>query len=153
MEGGRLERISTKSISRGVGMHNDVTISIQQGEERVRRMFIRIGFIWFMVTVGSLISTTYFVLIRKPSYLSDWHGLAILVLALTIVVVYRIAMHNYRPSRAKLFLRSLVCWLTIYLAIFLLSLIDSGFSYNFYIAFGVAFALFDTLPLIVMILW
>lgn len=131
-------------------------VDIQRANDRFRRIFRAVNFMWVIISVIGIGASTYSLFSERPDYLHDWHGVAIIVLALSVLVIYGVGLfggyvfkeqHEWPPALH----RALTYWLSIYIGILLLSEIDANFSWNLFIVMGASFALFRSRRLILMV--
>ncbi|HZS75708.1 MAG TPA: sensor histidine kinase [Ktedonobacteraceae bacterium] len=125
----------------------NVQTDIEQADQRFHRIFLKTNLIWSGLTAATLTLTSYFVLTSRPDYLHDWHIFAIILLVLATIGVYLVGIqhrrifkyHDWPPP-----LRSaLISWLGIYICVLLLSAIHAAYSWCFFIALGLGFAVFS----------
>lgn len=114
-------------------------VSNEQFRQRVRRM----NAIWLCIAIAYTSIFDYGVLSNEPILLRDWRGPAIIALSLLIVGVYTHRVF-YGGIEWPVGLRyALSIWLSLYLCISCMSLIDNNFCWLFYIVFGIGFSLFE----------
>jgi signal transduction histidine kinase len=90
-----------------------------------------------------LTASTYAILKNNPDYLHDWRGVAWILLSGVVFVVFIIPVIMNMKLVWPVPLRfALIIWGGVYLAVFLLSLINRAFLWDFYIVFSVSIALF-----------
>ncbi|HLH60231.1 MAG TPA: sensor histidine kinase [Ktedonobacteraceae bacterium] len=123
-------------------------VDIEKSNERFQRIFQSFNLLWVIISVISITFATYSVLSAKPAYLHDWHGIAIIGLALFVMVVYAFGLysrvvfqvqHQWPPA----FQRAFIYWSSVYIGVLLLSMIDADFSWCLFIVMGISFALFN----------
>ncbi len=98
----------------------------------------------FAILIGfALVISTYTVLESNPDYLHDWRGIACILLAAVIFLLYIIpimmSLKQVWPVPLPI---SMSIWSGMYCVVFLLSLINRGFLWDFYIVFSVGISLF-----------
>jgi signal transduction histidine kinase len=90
-----------------------------------------------------LIIFTFNILKDNPAYMRDWRGPACIVLSLAILVFYAIPLLLSNPKWPSPLYYSLSIWVSVYLVTVALSFINANFVWDFYIVFGLSFALFQ----------
>ncbi len=107
------------------------------------RYFKRFFRVFYAIVLLYLVIFTFNILNDSPAYMHDWHGPACIVLSLAILVLYAIPLllptHKWPPPLYY----SLSIWVSLYLVTVALSFINANFVWDFYIVFGLSFALFQ----------
>src|SRR5258706_11856545 len=94
-------------------------IDIERSNERFHRILRSFNLLWVIVSIVSITSAVYSVFSNKPAYLHDWHGAAIIGLALIVLAIYAFGIygkcvfrmqHQWPPE----LYRALIYWLSIY---------------------------------------
>jgi signal transduction histidine kinase len=98
----------------------------------------------FAVLIGIyLTASTYAILKSNPIYLHDWRGAVCILLTAIVFLLYVIPIIlSVKLVWPVPWYFAISIWVGMYLAIFLLSLIDSAFLWDFYIVFAVSISLF-----------
>src|SRR5947209_8560712 len=122
-------------------------VDIQRANDRFRRIFRALNLMWVIISVIGISASAYSLFSKRPDYLYDWHGVAIIVLALSVLVIYSVGLFGGYVLKEQdewppALHRALTYWLSIYIGILLLSEIDANFSWNLFIVMGASFALF-----------
>lgn len=122
---------------------------IEQADRRFRRIWLFTNMGWTMIALGTLSFTTFIIFSNHPEYLHDWRGIAIPALALLSLALYSSLIymatrrgHGFERWSPPRWL-SIPYMLGIYLSITLLTMIDNNFTWSYYIALGLSFALFE----------
>lgn len=119
--------------------------------EHFQRLFRRVLLVFLGFALIYLTTSTSIILRNTPIYLHDWRGIACIVLTLAAFVIYAIPLLMRSQSWPPPLHRALSLWLSLYLVTTLLSLIDTSFLWNFYLAFGISFALFQSRRLLLAV--
>src|SRR5215472_7147038 len=98
----------------------------------------------FAVLIGIyLTASTYAILTSNPIYLHDWRGAVSILLTAVVFLLYVIPIFmSMKLVWPVPWYFAVSIWSGMYLATFLLSLIDRAFLWDFYIVFSVSIALF-----------
>ncbi len=98
----------------------------------------------FTILIGIyLIASTSAILINNPSYMHNWRGVTCIVLTVFAILIYALQFRmslkmNWPPP-----LRYAVgLWISLYLVVMLLTLINTSFVWDFYVVFAISFGLF-----------
>lgn len=135
----------------------NVQNEIERANERFWRSFSRMNIVWTAVSLITLVIAAKSTFDAHPAYLHDWHLFAIAALSLVVLGVYFLAMFSRtifknHPLDWPLSLAwSLPFWFGLYIGFTLLSLIDSSFSWGFFIVMGLSYAMFASWRLIIAI--
>ena len=70
----------------------DVQTEIERGNERFWRYFSRMNYVWMVVSLVTLIIAAKGTFQDHPTYLRDWHLLAIVALSLVMMGIYCLAL-------------------------------------------------------------
>ena len=130
---------------------------VERGDERFWRYFSRMNYLWITISLITLISATKNAFQTHPSYTHDWHLFAIVALSLAVLSIYVLALFSHSIFKNRQvgwplpLSWSLPFWLGLYIGFTLLSLIDNGFSWGFFIVMGLSYALFASWRLVVAI--
>lgn len=123
-------------------------VEIERADGRFRRSWLFINLGWMLVSFFTLILEAVSAFTAYPEYLHDWHGLAIGVLILLVLALFGSAILSGHRRKAEQrhwpppLTRSLPYWLSTYIAVTLLALIDNNFVWCYFIALGMTFGLF-----------
>ncbi|MEO6890041.1 MAG: sensor histidine kinase [Ktedonobacteraceae bacterium] len=117
---------------------------IARDNERLYASFAHFNVLWLFVMVVIVAMIDYINLSAVPTYLHDWHGPVIILLSVGVLVIYVLRMFFLgKQQQWPLPLRySLSLWFAVYIDIFLLSLINPGFAWDYWVLFGFSFSLF-----------
>lgn len=133
----------------------DIQIDVERENQRFQSRFKAMNFMWAGISLLSIVLSSYFTFSNHPGYVHDWHAPLIILLATLTLSLYFAALfsniifkqgENWPPP----FRRALLYWCCIAFAITLLSLIDANFTYSYFIALGLCFALFPSRIVIVI---
>ncbi len=133
----------------------DMQIDVTRENHRFQSRFKAMNFMWVGISLLSIVLSSYFAFSNHPGYVHDWHAPAIILLTTLTLSLYSAAIfssiifkqgENWPPP----FRRAFIYWCCIAFSITLLSLIDANFSYSYFIALGLCFALFP--PRIVIVI-
>jgi signal transduction histidine kinase len=119
--------------------------------QRFQQSFQRFGLIWLIALTIITIVIVSIILSGTPAYLHDWRGAAIIGLSLAVIVIFaftlRIRHRDWPPPIGY----ALSIWLSTYIVIALLALIDRSFSWDYFTLIGISFGLFGSRRLILMV--
>ncbi len=127
----------------------DMQIDVARDNHRFLSRFKAMNFLWAGISLLSIVLSSYFAFSNHPGYVHDWHAPAIILLATLTLSLYFAAIFssiifkqggNWPPP----FRRAFIYWCCIAFSITLLSLIDANFTYSYFIALGLCFALFPS---------
>ena len=116
------------------------------------RIFRRV-FMMFTILIGIyLTASTYAILINNPSYMHDWRGvtcIGLTVLAFLIYVVqFRMSLKMDWPPPLRY---AVGLWVSLYLVVILLTLINTSFVWDFYVVYAISFGLFGGVRLLLAV--
>jgi len=112
-------------------------------DDRFLRRFKWWGPGWFLVTFSFIVALDYGILHDNPGYFHDWRFLAIVGLSFALLAIYGFSLGFMRRYAAwpPPFRITMVIWSSIYILIFLLTLINPQFAWYFFAAFGIALSM------------
>ena len=127
-------------------MQTDLNTSLNLANERFYRIFRRVNVMWLVIAIVSLTSSAIAAFSARPSYLHDWHVIAIILLSISMLVIYfaGVFRHHANYQWPPPIRYALTRWLCLYLLVTLLTLIDQNFVWSFFIVFGMSFSLFSS---------
>ena len=107
----------------------------------------------FTILIGIyLTASTYAILINNPSYMHDWRGvtcIGLTVLAFLIYVVqFRMSLKMDWPPPLRY---AVGLWVSLYLVVILLTLINTSFVWDFYVVYAISFGLFGGVRLLLAV--
>jgi signal transduction histidine kinase len=121
-----------------------VHFDVEQENARFLHTFRRVLALCAVFVCIYLIGLTYAILKGNPSYLHDWRGATCIGLTLVVFILYLVPVTlNERLEWPLPLPLAVSIWGGMYLAVFLLSLIDREFAWDFYIVFAISAALFE----------
>jgi signal transduction histidine kinase len=128
------------------------SIDIAQDNAHFQHIFRRMlmGFLGFVFIY--LTTSTSLILSNTPAYLHDWRGIACIVLTLVAFVIYAVSVLIPNQKWPPPLYYSLSLWLSLYLVTTLLSFIDHAFLWDFYLAIGISYSLFQSRRLVLVII-
>ncbi|MBV9229459.1 MAG: sensor histidine kinase [Chloroflexi bacterium] len=134
-------------------MQSNINTSLNLANERFYRIFQRLNVMWFVIASFSLTSSAISALSARPSYLHDWHVFAIIFLSISMLAVYFVGAFRYRATSGwpPPLRYALTRWISLYVLVTLLTLIDQNFVWSFFIVFGMSFALFGSYFLVLLV--
>lgn len=110
----------------------------------VMRGFVILVFFYLSLLVGT-------VLISAPEYMRDWRGVTCIALSIIAFCMYAIPCLFNGQHWPPLLRYALPMWGGMYLSVFLLTLIDRSFIWDFYLVFGLVFGLFASRYVLFMV--
>ncbi len=127
-------------------MQTDINTSLNLANERFYRIFRRVNVMWLVIAIVSLTSSAIAAFSARPTYLHDWHVIAIILLSISMLVIYfaGVFRHHANYQWPPSIRYALTRWLCLYLLVTLLTLIDQNFVWSFFIVFGMSFSLFSS---------
>jgi signal transduction histidine kinase len=125
---------------------------VEKDDAHFFRIFRRV-FTMFTVLIGIyLTASTYAILKNNPSYMHDWRGvtcIGLTILAFLIYVVqFRMSLKMDWPPPWRY---AVGLWASLYLVVLLLTLINNGFVWDFYVVFAIGFGLFGGVRLVLAV--
>src|SRR3989440_613718 len=107
----------------------------------------------FTVLTGIyLTASTSAILMNNPSYMHDWRGVTCIVLTvlafLIYVVQFRMSLDMDWPPPLHY---AVGLWVSLYLVVMLLTLINTSFVWDFYVVFSISFGLFGGVRLLLAV--
>ena len=99
-----------------------------------------------------LTASTYAILVNNPSYMHDWRGVTCIVLTalafLIYVIQFRMSLDMDWPPPLHY---AVGLWISLYLVVLLLTLINTSFVWDFYVVFAISFGLFGGVRLLLAV--
>ncbi len=115
---------------------------ILKENEHFFRTFKRVLRVLAVLVAIFLTLLTYIVLKNNPAYMHDWRGITCIFLASVTLVIYSIpTLVGFNMNWPLPLPYALALWGGIYLAVFLLTLINNIFFWAFYVVLGISPAL------------
>lgn len=116
---------------------------VEKENTRFSLIFRRVMMMVAVLVGIFLTASTYAILRGNPDYLHDWRGVLCILLTVVIFLLYTIPIiTSLKLVWPVSWQFAVSIWGGMYLAVILLSLINSAFVWNFYIVFSVGIALF-----------
>src|SRR5581483_2977557 len=116
---------------------------IEKENARFLLIFRRVMMMFAILIGFSLVISTYTILKSNPDYLHDWRGIVCIFLATVVFLLYAIPiMMSLKLIWPVPLPISMSIWGGMYCVVLLLSLINSGFLWDFYLVFSVGISLF-----------
>src|SRR5712691_6939584 len=125
--------------------------NVSNDNDRFQQSFQRFGLLWLVALIIISIVVDSIVLSGTPAYLHDWRGIAIIGLSLAVIVIFGFTQRTRQRDWPPPIGYALSIWLSTYTVIALLSLIDHGFSWDYFTLIGISFGLFTSRRLILMV--
>ncbi len=120
-------------------------------DKQFQRRFRQMNIVWLFIAIVYASSFVYAVLNGEPMYFRDWRGIAIIGLTALIIGIYSLRIFSANEQWPVPLRFSLSIWLSLYLVVVLLSLIDNTFCWLLYIVFGMSFSLFGSRRLLLAV--
>lgn len=120
-------------------------IDIQQDNQRFQSRLKLWNFAWIAISFLSIFLSSYSAFNANPGYLKDWHGPVIILLTALTMTVYCAGIFTrfvFGRGWPPPYRRAIIFWCAIYLLVSLLSFINPNFTFSYFIALGMSFALF-----------
>jgi signal transduction histidine kinase len=107
----------------------------------------------FTVLIGIyLIASTSAILMNNPSYLHNWRGVTCIVLTVLALLIYAVQFRMSLKMDWPPPLRYAVgLWVSLYLVVVLLTLINTSFVWDFYVVFAISLGMFEGVRLILTV--
>lgn len=116
---------------------------VEKENTRFSLIFRRVMMMVAVLVGIFLTASTYAILRGNPDYLHDWRGVLCILLTVVIFLLYTIPIiTSLKLVWPVSWQFAVSIWGGMYLAVILLSLINSAFVWDFYIVFSVGIALF-----------
>ncbi len=113
------------------------------------RISRRVITMFTVLTCIYLAASTYAILINNPAYMHDWRGVTCIGLTMLAVLIYAVQFRMSLIMDWPLPWRYAVSlWASLYLVVLLLTLINNGFVWDFYVVFAIGFGLFGGVRLV-----
>ncbi|MGI9057950.1 MAG: sensor histidine kinase [Ktedonobacteraceae bacterium] len=113
------------------------------------RIFRRVFAMFTVLICIYLTASTYAILLNNPSYMHDWRGVTCIVLTVLAFLIYavqfRMSLNMDWPPPWRY---AVGLWASLYLVVLLLTLINNGFVWDFYVVFAIGFGLFGGVRLV-----
>ena len=149
-----------KAQERGMGearfalphhMQSDTNASYNIATDSFQRIFRVTNVIWLVVSIISLTSSAFAAFSDQSGYLHDWHLPAIILLSISMLSIYFTGLFKFYDQWPPPISYALPRWLSLYVLVTLLTLIDRNFVWSFFIVFGISFTLFRSYRLILLV--
>ncbi len=125
---------------------------VEKENTRFQRISRRVFMGLVVLTFLYLTISTYAILKNTPAYMHDWRGPVCIVLIVIAFVIYATpTLTSQSGNWPPPFYYSASLYSLLYLVVFLLSLIDHSFLWDFYLVYGFSFALFTSRRLLLAI--
>ena len=99
-----------------------------------------------------LVASTSAILMNNPSYMHNWRGVTCIVLTVLALLIYAVQFRMSLRMDWPLPLRYAVgLWVSLYLVMMLLTLINTSFVWDFYVVFAISFGLFGGVRLLLAV--
>lgn len=99
-----------------------------------------------------LIASTAAILMNNLSYMHNWRGLACVVLTILAILIYVVQFRMSLKTAWSLPLSyAISLWISLYLVVVLLSLINASFVWDFYVVFAVGIGLLGGVRLLLAV--
>lgn len=122
---------------------------VEKDDARFFRISRRVITMFSVLTCIYLAASTYAILINNPSYMHDWRGVTCIGLTMLAVLIYAVQFRMSLIMDWPLPWRYAVSlWVSLYLVVLLLTLINNGFVWDFYVVFAIGFGLFGGVRLV-----
>ena len=122
---------------------------VEKDNARFFRISRRVITMFTVLICIYLTASTYAILINNPSYMHDWRGVTCIVLTILAFLMYAVQFRMSLKMDWPLPLRYAVgLWASLYLVVMLLTLINTGFVWDFYVVFAIGFGLFGGVRLL-----
>ncbi len=107
----------------------------------------------FTVLIGIyLTASTYAILINNPSYMHDWRGVTCIGLTMLAFLIYAVQFRmSLKMDWPPPWYYAVGLWASLYLVVLLLTLINNGFVWDFYVVFAISFGLFGGVRLVLAV--
>ncbi|MBX5455987.1 MAG: sensor histidine kinase [Thermogemmatispora sp.] len=123
-----------------------------EAQQRFYRHLRLFGLQWFLFYIVSLAIADYVVLNSSPSYFHNWRAVTIILLSLLLLLVqafhfgpmWLLRKRRWPPARPY----ALILWACCYLICLVLACIDRGLAWDYWLVFGLCFAIFE-LPFLI----
>ena len=99
-----------------------------------------------------LIASTTAILMNNPSYIHNWRGVTCIVLTVLALLIYavhfRMSLKIDWPPPLRY---AMSLWVSLYLVVMLLTLINTAFVWDFYVVFAISLGLFEGVRLLLAV--
>ncbi|RAQ97951.1 sensor histidine kinase [Thermogemmatispora tikiterensis] len=122
-------------------------VAASEAQQRFYRRLRLFGLQWFLFYIASLVIADYVVLNASPSYFHDWRAITIILLSLLLLLIqgfhfgrmWLLRERRWPPARPY----ALILWACCYLICLVLACINRGLAWNYWLVFGLCFAIFE----------
>jgi signal transduction histidine kinase len=132
-------------------MQTDINTSLNLATDRFQRIYRLMNVLWLVVTIISLTSSSFAAFSDRPSYLHNWHLAAIILFSISLLTIYCVGIFRFHYQWPPPLSYALPRWLSLYILVTLLTLIDHNFVWSFFVVFGISFTLFRSYLLILLV--
>src|SRR5450755_3143262 len=116
---------------------------VEKDNARFQHIFRRVLTMLAVLIGIYFIASTTAILMNNPSYMQNWRGVACIVLTVLALLIYAVQFRMSLKMDWPPPLRSAVgLWISLYLVVLLLTLINTSFVWDFYVVFSISFGLF-----------
>jgi signal transduction histidine kinase len=116
---------------------------VEKDNVRFHRIFRRVLTMLAVLIGIYLIASTTAILMNNPSYMQNWRGVTCIALTVLALLIYAVQFRMSLKMDWPPPLRSAVgLWISLYLVVLLLTLINTSFVWDFYVVFSISFGLF-----------
>src|SRR6202011_5978153 len=81
----------------------------------------------------------------------DWHLASIILLSISMLAIYYVGLFRSHYQWPPPIRYALTRWLSLYVLVTILTLIDQHFVWSFFVVFGISFTLFRSYLLVMMV--
>ena len=116
---------------------------VEKDNARFQHIFRRVLTMLAVLIGIYLIASTTAILMNNPSYMQNWRGVTCIALTVLALLIYAVQFRMSLKMDWPPPLRSAVgLWISLYLVVLLLTLINTSFVWDFYVVFSISFGLF-----------
>ncbi len=99
-----------------------------------------------------LTASTYSILINNPSSMHDWRGVTCIVLTALALLIYGVQFRmSLKMDWPPPLHYAVGLWVSLYLVVLLLTLINTAFVWDFYVVYAISFGLFGGVRLLLAV--
>jgi signal transduction histidine kinase len=122
---------------------------VEKDNARFFRIF-RLVFTMFTVLICIyLTASTYAILLNNPTYMHDWRGVTCIVLTILAFLIYVVQFRmSLKMDWPPPWHYAVGLWVSLYLVVMLLTLINNAFVWDFYVVYAISFGLFGGVRLL-----
>ena len=125
---------------------------VEKDNARFFRISRRVITMFTVLTCIYLAASTYAILINNPSYMHDWRGVTCIVLTILAFLIYAVQFRmSLKMDWPPPWRYAVGLWASLYLVVLLLTLINNGFVWDFYVVFAIGFGLFGGVRLVLAV--